>query len=97
METVDKNTGERRDRTQWHKVVTFQPGLVGMFEKHARKGRLVFIQGKLQTRKWRKDGEDSDRSSTEILLAASGRIQLLVTTVNFPFVTTQKFSLWACR
>ena len=39
-----------------------------MMEKHAKKGRLVYVSGKLQTRKWRKDGEDSDRFSTEILL-----------------------------
>ena len=43
-----------------------------MFEKHARKGRLVYVAGKLQTRKWRKDGEESDRFSTEILLVPGG-------------------------
>ena len=46
-------------------------------EKHARKGRLVYVSGKLQTRRWRKDGEDGDRFSTEILLAPGGRIQFL--------------------
>jgi len=46
-------------------------------EKHARKGRLVYVSGKLQTRRWRKDGEDSDRFSTEVLLAPGGRIQFL--------------------
>ena len=48
-----------------------------MFEKHAKKGRLVYVAGKLQTRKWRKDGEDSDRYSTEILLVPGGRVQFL--------------------
>ena len=65
---IDKNSGDRVDRTEWHRVVTFQPGLVEMFEKHARKGRLVYVAGKLQTRRWKKDGEDSDRFSTEIIL-----------------------------
>ncbi|MDE0408518.1 MAG: single-stranded DNA-binding protein, partial [Alphaproteobacteria bacterium] len=60
-----------------HRIVTFQPGLVDMLEKHARKGRLVYVSGKLQTRRWRKEGEDSDRFSTEILLAPGGRIQFL--------------------
>ena len=46
-------------------------------EKHARKGRLVYVSGKLQTRRWRKDGEESDRFSTEILLAPGGRVQFL--------------------
>ena len=46
-------------------------------EKHARKGRLVYVSGKLQTRRWRKEGEESDRFSTEILLAPGGRVQFL--------------------
>ena len=74
---IDRNSGNRVDRTEWHKVVTFQPGLVDMLAKHARKGRLVYVAGKLQTRTWRKDGEDSDRFATEILLVPGGRVQFL--------------------
>ncbi len=75
---LDRNGGgERVEKTEWHRVVTFQPGLVDMLEKHARKGRLVYVSGKLQTRRWRKDGEESDRFSTEILLAPGGRVQFL--------------------
>ena len=74
---IDRQTGERKDQTQWHRVVTFQNGLVDMLEKHAKKGRLVYVSGKLQTRNWRKDGEDSDRFSTEILLVPGGRVQFL--------------------
>ena len=74
---IDRQTGERKDRTEWHRVVTFQNGLVDMLEKHAKKGRLVYVSGKLQTRNWRKDGEDSDRFSTEILLVPGGRVQFL--------------------
>ena len=73
METVERNSGDKVDRTEWHRIVTFQDGLVEMLEKHAKKGRLVFVSGKLQTRKWRKDGEDSDRFSTEILLVPGGQ------------------------
>ena len=69
--------GERIEKTEWHRVVTFQPGLVDMLERHAKKGRLVYVSGKLQTRRWRKEGEESDRFSTEILLAPGGRIQFL--------------------
>ena len=46
-------------------------------EKHASKGRLVYVSGTLQTRRWRKDGEDSDRFSTELRFAPGGRIQFL--------------------
>ena len=75
---LDRNGGgERVEKTEWHRVVTFQPGLVDMLEKHATKGRLVYVSGKLQTRRWRKDGEESDRFSTEILLAPGGRVQFL--------------------
>ncbi len=74
---LDRTSGERIDRTEWHRIVTFQGGLVDMLEKHAKKGRLVYIAGKLQTRKWRKEGEDSDRYSTEIILVPGSRIQFL--------------------
>ena len=75
---IDRHAGgERIDKTEWHRVVTFQNGLVDMLAKHAKKGRLVYVAGKLQTRRWRKDGEDSDRFSTEILLVPGGRVQFL--------------------
>ena len=75
---IDKaGGGERIDKTEWHRVVTFQDGLIDMLGKHAKKGRLVYVAGKLQTRKWRKNGEDSDRFSTEILLVPGGRVQFL--------------------
>ena len=74
---IDRNSGNRVDKTEWHRVVTFQPGLVDMLTKNAKKGRLVYVAGKMQTRRWRKDGEDSDRYSTEILLVPGSRIQFL--------------------
>ena len=74
---IDKNSGQKVDRTEWHRVVTFQPGLIDMLQKHATKGRLIHVEGKMQTRRWRKDGEDSDRFSTEILLVPGGRVQFL--------------------
>ena len=74
---LDKNSGSRIDKTEWHRIVTFQPGLIDMLVKNARKGRLVYVAGKMQTRRWRKDGEDSDRFSTEIILVPGSRIQFL--------------------
>ena len=72
---ITKQIGERVDKTEWHRIVTFQDGLISMFEKHARKGRLVYIDGKLQTRRCSKPGEDGDRFSTEILLVPGRRVQ----------------------
>ena len=74
---INKQSGERVDRTEWHRVVTFQSGLVDMLEKHATKGRLVYVAGKMQTRRYRKAGEDVDRFSTEIILVPGGRVQFL--------------------
>ena len=73
----DRQTYERVNRTEWHRVVTFQPGLIDMLARHARKGRLVHAEGKLQTRRWKKDGEYSDRFSTEILVVPGHRVQFL--------------------
>ena len=74
---IEKNSGTKVDKTEWHRVVTFQDGLIDMLEKHAVKGRLVYVDGKLQTRRWSKPGEDGDRFSTEILLVPGGRVQFL--------------------
>ncbi len=74
---ISKQTGQRVDNTEWHQVVTFQEGLVNMFEKHGRKSRLVFVEGKLQTRRWRKDGEETDRFSTEIMIVPGSQVSFL--------------------
>ena len=74
---LDKQTGERVDKTEWHRVVTFQDGLISMLERNARKGRLVHAEGKLQTRRWSKPGEDGDRFSTEILVVPGHKVQFL--------------------
>lgn len=73
---ISKQTGQRVDAQEWHQVVTFQPGLVSMFEKHGRKGRLVFIEGKLQTRKWQ-DQAGNDRYSTEIMVVPGSQVSFL--------------------
>ena len=73
---INKQSGERVDKTEWHRVVTFQDGMVTTVEKHALKGRLVHVEGKLQTRKY-KDAEGNDRYATEILVVPGGRIQFL--------------------
>jgi len=63
----DKNTGENRERTEWHSVAIFQEGLVRVAEQYLRKGSTVYIEGKLQTRKWQ-DQSGNDRYSTEVVL-----------------------------
>ena len=63
----DKNTGERREKTEWHTVAIFQEGLVRIAEQYLKKGSKVYIEGKLQTRK-RQDQSGADRYSTEVVL-----------------------------
>lgn len=65
----DKASGERRERTEWHKVVIFNERLAGVAERFLRKGSAVYLEGALQTRKWT-DQSGVDRYSTEIVLAA---------------------------
>jgi single-strand DNA-binding protein len=67
----DRNTGERRERTEWHSVAIFQEGLVRVAEQYLRKGSKVYIEGQLQTRKWQ-DQNGQDRYSTEVVLQGFG-------------------------
>ncbi len=63
----DKNTGERRERTEWHTVAIFSEPLVRVAEQYLRKGSKVYIEGQLETRKWQ-DQSGQDRYSTEVVL-----------------------------
>lgn len=63
----DKNTGERRERTEWHRVAIFSEGLVRVAEQYLRKGSKVYIEGQLETRKWQ-DQNGQDKYSTEVVL-----------------------------
>ena len=67
----DKNTGERREKTEWHRVVIFNDGLCRVAEQYLRKGSKVYIEGQLQTRKWQ-DQSGQDRYSTEVVLQGFG-------------------------
>ena len=73
----DKNSGERRDRTEWHNVVIFNENLGRVAEQYLRKGSKVYLEGALQTRKWQ-DQSGQDRYSTEIVLQNfNGQLVLL--------------------
>ena len=73
----DKNSGERRERTEWHRVVIFNEHFLDVAEKYLRKGSKVYIEGQLQTRKWQ-DQSGQDRYSTEVVLQRfRGELQML--------------------
>lgn len=69
----DKNTGERKERTEWHTVVLNSDGLVGVAERYLRKGSKVYIEGQLRTRKWQ-DAQGNDRYSTEVSVGGMGGV-----------------------
>ncbi|WP_226638265.1 single-stranded DNA-binding protein [Novosphingobium profundi] len=69
----DRQTGERRERTEWHQVVLQSDGLVGVAERFLRKGSKVYIEGQLRTRKWQ-DRDGNDRYTTEISVAGMGGV-----------------------
>ncbi len=63
----DKNTGEKREKTEWHRVVVFNEGLVNIVQQYVKKGSNVFIEGQLQTRKW-EDKDGIEKYTTEVVL-----------------------------
>jgi single-strand DNA-binding protein len=67
----DRQTGERKEKTEWHTVAIFSEGLVGVVERFLKKGSKVYIEGKLQTRKWQ-DQNGQDRYSTEVVIQGLG-------------------------
>ncbi len=69
----DKNTGEKKERTEWHTVVLNSDGLVGVAERFLRKGSKVYIEGQLRTRKWQ-DASGNDRYSTEVSVGGMGGV-----------------------
>ena len=69
----DKNTGERKERTEWHTVVLQSDGLVGVAERYLRKGSKVYIEGQLRTRKWQ-DASGNDRYTTEVSVGGIGGV-----------------------
>lgn len=72
----DKTTGERKERTEWHRVVVFNQGLVGVCENYLKKGAKIYVEGQLETRSWEQEGQR--RYSTEIVLRPySGDITML--------------------
>ena len=64
----DKNTGEKKEKTEWHRVVVFNEGLVNVVQQYLKKGAQVYIEGQLSTRKWKDEKSGTDKYSTEVVL-----------------------------
>lgn len=64
---TDRQTSEKKERTEWHRIVVWPEGLVGLIERYVRKGSKIYVEGTLRTRKWQ-DQHGVDRYSTEVVL-----------------------------
>ena len=64
----DKSTGERKEKTEWHRVVIFNEGLVNIVQQYLKKGANIYLEGQLSTRKWKDEKSGQDKYSTEIVL-----------------------------
>ena len=64
----DKSTGERKEKTEWHRVVIFNEGLVNVVQQYLKKGANIYIEGALTTRKWKDESSGQDKYSTEVVL-----------------------------
>jgi len=64
----DKSSGERKEKTEWHRIVIFNEGLVNVVQQYLKKGANVYIEGQLSTRKWKDESSGQDKYSTEVVL-----------------------------
>jgi single-strand DNA-binding protein len=74
---TDRTSGEKKERTEWHSIVIRSDGLIGVAERFLRKGKKVYIEGSIQTRKWQ-DQNGQDRYSTEIVLSGPGAVMTML-------------------
>ena len=85
----DKNTGERKEKTEWHRVVIFNEGLVNVVQQYVKKGAQVYIEGQLTTRKWTDEKSGQDRYSTEIILQGYNSTFTILSGKNNQSATSQ--------
>ena len=85
----DKSTGERKEKTEWHRVVIFNEGLVNVVQQYVKKGAQVYIEGQLTTRKWTDEKSGQDRYSTEIILQGYNSTFTILSGKNNQSATSQ--------
>jgi single-strand DNA-binding protein len=64
----DKNTGEKKEKTEWHRIVVFNEGLVNVVQQYLKKGAQIYVEGQITTRKWKDEQSGQDKYSTEIVI-----------------------------
>ena len=64
----DKNTGEKKEKTEWHRIVVFNEGLVSVVQQYLKKGAQIYVEGQISTRKWKDEASGQDKYSTEVTI-----------------------------
>ena len=64
----DKNTGEKKEKTEWHRIVVFNEGLVNVVQQYLKKGAQIYVEGQMSTRKWKDEQSGQDKYSTEVVI-----------------------------
>ena len=64
----DKNSGEKKEKTEWHRIVVFNEGLVNVVQQYLKKGAQIYVEGQLTTRKWKDEQSGQDKYSTEVVI-----------------------------
>ena len=64
----DKNTGEKKEKTEWHRIVVFNEGLVNVVKQYLKKGAQIYVEGQISTRKWKDESSGQDKYSTEVVI-----------------------------
>ena len=85
----DKNTGEKKEKTEWHRIVIFNEGLVNVVQQYVKKGAQVYIEGQLTTRKWRDEKAGIDKYSTEVVLQGFNSSFKILSSKNNQIENTQ--------
>jgi len=86
----DKNTGEKKEKTEWHRVVIFNEGLVNVVQQYVKKGAQVYIEGQLTTRKWKDEKSGLDRYSTEVVLQGFNSSFKILSSKNSQITSAQE-------
>jgi single-strand DNA-binding protein len=88
----DKNTGEKKEKTEWHRIVIFNEGLVNVVQQYVKKGAQVYIEGELTTRKWKDEKAGIDKYSTEIVLQGFNSTFKIISSKNSQIENIQENS-----
>ena len=85
----DKNTGEKKEKTEWHRIVVFNEGLVNVVKQYLKKGAQIYVEGQISTRKWKDEKSGQDKYSTEVVIQGYNSSLTMLGGGNSPSLSNQ--------